>query len=276
MLLEWAHYLSTPAPWAHRRLGYLRESVSLLSRSRRCRRAWAPHLEASRALIGEAIADVPLRRSAIVLGSGLLDDVPLRGLAEAFDSVLLVDAVHPWPSRLQARRHANVRLMTADLSGSAELLLGRSADLLDPLPVLCAGGDVDLVISANLLSQLPILPLDRLASRAGQRLPNPPLDLGRRIVEAHLDALAGLSARVCLITDVEQIETDRDGRITDRLDLLHGVSLPAPDRAWDWDLAPFGEAERDRRLVHRVQAYRNWRPRDAGNDGHRASGRGRS
>ncbi|GJE44613.1 hypothetical protein F6X53_29755 [Methylobacterium soli] len=28
--------------------------------------------------------------------------------------------------------------------------------------------------------------------------------------------------------------------------------------AWDWELAPFGEAERHRRLIHRLVAFRDW------------------
>ena len=245
MLIELLHLLATPVPFAHRRRGYLRESVMLLSRSRRCRAAWAEHLDRSRAAVIAACAALPSRRTAIVLGSGLLQDVPLAHLAERFAAVHLVDAVHLWPARRQARAFPNVRLVTADLTG---LLDGG-----DPLAALCGGADVDFVVSANLLSQLPILPLDRRGAV--------PPDLGRRIVAAHCDGLARLAARVCLLTDLEQVEEDRAGRITDRLDLLHGVRLGSPDRTWTWELAPFGEAARDRRQRHRVAAFLNWRGR---------------
>jgi len=39
---------------------------------------------------------------------------------------------------------------------------------------------------------------------------------------------------------------------------MHGVVLPEADDDWDWELAPFGEAARHRRLVHRVVAFRDW------------------
>ena len=260
MLVEWANYLTLPAPRDHRRLGYVRESVSLLSRSRRCRRAWEPHLAAARAMIADAFADLPRRRTVLVLGSGLLDDVPLAALAAAFETVLLVDAVHPWPTRRAVRPYPNVRLLSADLSGSADWLLGRAADLHDPLPGLVADRPVDLVVSANLLSQLPILPLAWFEER-GRAVPE---GLGSRIVTAHLAGLARIPARTCLVADVAQVEEDRGGTIVERIDLLHGVRLAAPDRRWDWELAPFGEAERHTRLVHRVQAYRDWRPAERG------------
>lgn len=243
MLVELLHLLVTPVSLAHRRRGYLRESVLLMSRGRRCRRAWAPHLAAARAAILEACDGLPQRRVAVVLGSGLLQDVPLAELAARFERVDLVDAVHLWPARFRARAHPNVRLITADLV----LQPNRP----EPLAALCGGDTVDFVVSANLLSQLPILPLDRPGFV--------PPDLGSRIVRAHLDGLAGLRARVCLVTDVEQIEEDRAGQVIARLDLLHGVRLGRADRRWTWDLAPFGEATRHRRLIHRVEAFRDWR-----------------
>lgn len=75
---------------------------------------------------------------------------------------------------------------------------------------------------------------------------------------ATLDALGTRTERVCLITDTLQREMDRDGRVTDALDLLHGARLPPPDTAWDWEIAPFGEADQHRRLIHRVHAYPDW------------------
>ncbi|WP_132254446.1 hypothetical protein [Methylobacterium segetis] len=254
MLREWVLYLTTPAPLAFRRLGYVRESVSLYSRSRRCHTAWRPHLEATRAAIREAMAGLSRRQTVVVLGSGLLDDIPLATLAESFAQVRLVDAVHLWPARRAAGRYRNAERVTRDLGGSAALLLRGETDLHDAVTPLCSAPDVDLVISANLLSQVPILPLDWYDERGW---PEPP-DLGRRLVSAHLDALGRTKARVCLVTDTVEIELDREDRETDRLDLVHGVALPPPDRCWDWDLAPFGESSADRRLIHRVQAYTDW------------------
>lgn len=241
MLIELLHLMITPVPLAHRR--HLRESVLLLSRSRRCLAAWASHLEQARAAVIASCAGLQQRRVAVVLGSGLLQDVPLAHLAQTFEAVHLVDAVHLWPARRQARAFPNVRLITADLTG------GRNGG--DPLPALCGNDRVDFVVSANVLSQLPILPLDR----AGPV----PAELGARIVGAHLDGLARLAARVCLLTDVEQLEEDRAGRITDRLDLLHGFDPGTPDRCWTWDLAPYGEAARHLRQRHRVMAFLDWR-----------------
>lgn len=247
MLLAWALSLVNPAPLRLRRRGYVRQSGLLHARSRRCRAAWAPHLARARGVILAAAETTVRRGSAVVLGSGLLDDVPLDALAKLFDRVTLVDAVHPWPARLAARRHGNVALTTAEIS----------ARLTDPgLAGLCAAAD--LIVSANLLSQLPIVPIEAYEARGLEAPPR----LGTQIVETHLaalDRLAGHVERICLITDTVQRAEDRAGRVTDSLDLMFGVMLPPPAEAWDWELAPFGEVSRRRRLIHRVHAYPDWR-----------------
>jgi hypothetical protein len=48
MLAEWWSYLTTPCSPEARRMGYLRESIAIRARHRRCRHAWAPHLAKTR------------------------------------------------------------------------------------------------------------------------------------------------------------------------------------------------------------------------------------
>ncbi|SFL65598.1 hypothetical protein [Methylobacterium pseudosasicola] len=247
MLVAWALSLVNPAPLRLRRLGYVRQSGLLHARSRRCRAAWAPHLTRAHSVIIAATEATARRRSVVVLGSGLLDDVPLDALADLFNRVILIDAVHPWPARLAARRHHNVALVTAEIS----------AGLTDPgLLEICTAAD--LIVSANLLSQLPIVPIEAYEARGREAPP----ELGTQLIETHLAALDRLAAgtgRVCLITDTVQRAEDRAGRVTDSLDLMLGVSLPPPSQTWDWEIAPFGEIGRRHRLIHRVHAYPDWR-----------------
>ncbi|WP_027170808.1 hypothetical protein [Methylobacterium sp. 10] len=254
MLIEGFHYLTTPVPRAQRKLGYLRESILLMSRSRRCRTAWTDHLDAARSAIQQSCADLVRRRTAVILGSGLLDDVPLDHLAQCFESVILVDMVHLWPARWAARRYANVTLQVSDLSGCADWLRGEGQRCADPVSMYDQD-NIDFVVSANCLSQLPILPLDWFEARDRP----PPEELGRSIVAGHLEGLSRLRARVCLIADTEQMTEDYEGHVVERFDLLHGISLPDPDRSWIWEIAPFGEVGRHRRERHRVQAHLDWR-----------------
>lgn len=255
--------LVTPAPLAYRRLGCVGDAVRTGSRSRRCRRAWAPHLAATREVVCEAIHGVARHDTAVILGSGRLDDVPLTMLAKSFARVVLVDVVHPFAARRRARPYRNVEMITADLSGSFSLVLSRGSDLEAPLPPICSERSTNLVVSANLLSQLPLRPVERLEASSrgyGRWRPDDGDDLGREIVARHLEALAALPARVCLVTDLDQVEEDREGHVLDRLDLLYSTTLGEPERGWNWELAPFGEIARDRRLLHEVAGFSDWRP----------------
>ncbi len=250
-MLTW---LITPSRLDARRLGYLGAGISLSARGRRCRVAWAAHETAAKAAILDAARDLPQKRTCVVLGSGLLRDVPLPDLARDFERVVLVDIVHLWPARLTARRFGNVTLMEADLTGTSDLLLGRATGMADPFARLRHDATIDLVVSATCLSQLPLGP-QAIVARSPRRGLYLPQDYARRIVATHLKGLIGLPGRVCLITDIEVLTRDRAGAVTEREDLLEGVHLPAPDRQWLWPVAPFGEYARDEELVHRVHAY---------------------
>ena len=93
MILEAAQYAATypVTPKAFR--PFVRSSVSLWSRAPRCSHQWAPHEANCQTFIRETVAGIKQRRTAVVLGSGLLRDVPIEFLARSFDTVVLVDLV---------------------------------------------------------------------------------------------------------------------------------------------------------------------------------------
>jgi hypothetical protein len=253
VLAEVAVYLTTPCPIDHRRLGYLGGAVDLWSRANRCAAAWAPHYARCHAVVARAIEGLPRRRKAVVLGSGLARDIPVRELASAFETVVLVDVVHLAPVRLRLFGAKGVRFETADLTGTVDLLLGRGGMATDPLGRWTADPEVDLIVSANCLSQLPLGP-GRVAGRGRARGPVP-ADIGRRILQAHWDGLLAAPARVCLLTDTAARTDDRAGRTVERLDLVPGLPLPPTDDRWDWLLAPLGEDGPDHTLVHEARGY---------------------
>jgi len=244
MLLEALESLATPCPAYLRRLGYRTELVAIGARYRRCRAAWADHLARSHAVIERAIEHTAKRRTAIILGSGRLLDVPLARLAAAFAHVVLIDAVHPLPARLQARRFANVELRAADIGGVLRALseLRRGDPLPRPQPFTdLHAPDVDLVVSLNLLSQLGVLPEEWL-DRHGW-----PADTGHgfaaALTQAHLDDLARCRAHVCLVADVERLWVAADGKVIERDSSIYGVPPPPALEEWIWRIAPAPESD---------------------------------
>jgi hypothetical protein len=258
MILEALTYLTTPCPYYLRRLGYLGELIGIAARHRRCRAAWAEHLANSRAVIEEAIALTPGRARAVVLGSGLLADVPLAALAAAFAEVVLIDLVHLRATRRLVRGYRRVRLVEADVTGILEPLARAPLSLPAPRATLGIDAEADLVVSANLLSQLPILPivwLDRQRALGAALSAEAIVAYGRALIEDHLALLGRLPGVVALTTDVERLNfaADRpDALPLEREDALLGATLPWSGRSWIWRIAPAPELGPGLNRYHRV------------------------
>lgn len=257
MLREAFEYLTTPCPPLARRYGYLAEALALGARHRRQRRAWTPHVEACRRFVQEAAERTPRGGRALVAGSGLLIEVPLSALAERFREVVLVDMVHTHAARRQARRHSNVRLLTLDVTGALAPLdaaLSDGSPLPSAAPPDLPGERFAFAVSCNLLSQLPLLPLDAI----GRKAPNTPEAererFARTLALNHRCWLARVAEQAALFTDTESSWLE-NGAIQEREDSLWGLDLPAPDRTWDWDIAPAPEEDRRLSLRHRVGAW---------------------
>ena len=255
MLAEWITFLTTPCPRPLRRAGYLGEVIGTRSRHRRCRAAWKPHLDNTRQTILAAALSAPSHRKVTVLGSGLLLDIPLAELAATFDEVVLVDILHLRPARRAAARFANVRLAEADLSGALSHLIrsdGGDPSSLMPTDTPLPECDADLVVSANLLTQLPVLPCRWLRRHHGA--PDAATQaFARNLIRRHLRGLAQAAGQVCLISEVEH-QVCLGTEIVETVDPLYGVDIGPPMREWLWDIAPRPEIDRHYDLRYRVVA----------------------
>jgi hypothetical protein len=252
MILEILQHLATLPLTGRAYRRSVPASVSLWARAGRCRKAWAEHETRSKQAVLDAVADLTQRRTAVVLGSGLLRDVPIGALAKAFDTVVLIDLVHLASVRcwLALRNYKNVRLIERDLSGYNRLAAGQDPE---PLGFLRQVPYLDFVVSANLLSQIGRGVARRMA---GETEGSMPPDAARRLIAAHIDGLSGLPCRTCLITDTAYEVIDRTGRTHEEADLLAGVASPEAIDRWTWPVAPLGEESPDYQIVHQVIAAR--------------------
>jgi hypothetical protein len=248
MLLEVINYTATMLVRRFENPGFVRASVDLWSRARRCRKDWAAHEAHSKAFVRSAMAALPQRRTVVVLGSGLLRDVPVDDLAQNFRSVILVDLVHLASVQFycRVRGYSNVTFVTRDISGFDPVGPCNPK----PLQFLENMADVDLVISANVLSQIGIGAESQLLSAAK------PLTrtLLAGLITAHIEGLQTLACKTCLITDIGWQERAGDGTVREEGDLMYGIVLPDPEESWPWPVVPFGEISRDFEVVHRVIA----------------------
>jgi len=250
MILEALTYLITPCPPVARRLGFAREMVSIISRHGRCRGAWASHLENSWNVVRRAIGKTKRRRRAVILGAGLGYDLPLADLVQAFDQVLLVDLVHGPPVRLAAWRDRAVRLVTHDVTECLEDLVNGGDQVTEPNRFL-NDPSVDLVVSLNIVSQLPTLPGHFIEDRAGGDEATADL-IGRALVEAHVRYLSRFAGVVCVIGDLEREILAADGTLVETISALRGATLPWKGETWLWDIAPLGEEDAGYSVRNRV------------------------
>lgn len=240
------------------------------ARHARQRAAWQPHLEQCRATCLDAAQACPpeRRRTALVVGAGLLLDVPLEELAQRFQQVVLLDLAFLPGVAARAKAQDNVRLLRRDITCCLDGLgdLGYLDGWTDESPLLAPpvtlgkgspsadGTGLDFVYSANLLSQLPLHALAALRRHA------PHLDetvreaFAASLIRAHLDWLGDLPCPACLVADVEEQAVDehvvalKAGEET-VTPLLYGVEIRSNElrgaetaRTWTWDMAPGGEA----------------------------------
>ncbi|MDR3441298.1 hypothetical protein [Telmatospirillum sp.] len=240
MLREAIAALTTPATRYARRLGYVHEGIAIEARFRRCYTDWLPHIGRCHKSILAAGLACPRRDRVVVLGSGPLCDIPLAELAGIFTEVVLIDVFHPPRARKLMARFSNVVAIEHDLLGQE---FGVSTDDVDARLANWRQrtGAVDLVVSANLLAQLPVVPM---ASRLSRDLLARDVDAqtwSDAVMRAHIADLAAGPGQACLISEWRRHWFDRDGAEIDQESPLTGLSLPEPSESWRWVVAPPGE-----------------------------------
>ncbi|MDH6264712.1 hypothetical protein M2360_000093 [Rhizobium sp. SG_E_25_P2] len=248
MILEALNFAATYPLTPRRRRHEISSSVSLWARSRRAARHWRTHEEACHQEVSAIVATLPNTRAVAVLGSGLLRDVPISLLSKEFDRVYLFDLQHLASVRIWARlnRLANLEFQTRDLSGVEQLKAKPEAEP-RPLAFLTEIPKLDLVVSANLLSQIGV-GIGRMAATDAKLPPQAP----ERLIAAHVDGLQRLSCPSLLLTDQSYEVIDKTGKVLERDDLMKGVRLPPARAEWSWTVAPYGELSPDYQAVHRV------------------------
>lgn len=246
-----------------RQLGHLSEAIALDARARRQHARWQTHLHNSRQAILRVAAQCPRTRCAVILGSGSCHDVPLAELAAQFDQLVLVDIVHLPLVHARIKPFSNVQLLQQDLTGVVAMLAdchGRvDAETLArwplSLPAVLQRADIDFVASVNLLSQLPVKPIEYLQDHATSLTLTDLNAFAWRLLRAHVDALRQLKVPVCLISDDVQRTWSRHQELIEHIVLLDTLGLTGQVFArWQWPIAPPGELPDGQHAEHEVAA----------------------
>ena len=263
MIFDFIRDWRTDCPAPARKLGLVREHRDIARRHDKVRAAWASHLAASRAVILEVAERCPRREQVLVIGAGDCLDVPVAELAGMFTQVVLADIVVGSEARRWERKFpGRVRCLNWDASGALAAL----AAVRDTVPSFEApgffaradpgpppGGEADLTVSANCISQLGLVPGHSLPAQANDK--DLPERCARAAARRHLAWLQARPGVRLLIADAARLDIGPDGRQLKRETLHERIGLPKPNRSWRWDLAPIPEWSPDFHRVHEVGAW---------------------
>ncbi|HAR45033.1 MAG: hypothetical protein A2X56_04310 [Nitrospirae bacterium GWC2_57_13] len=249
MLHEFLTSLTTPCPTHLRALGYLYEAIALRGRYRRNRAAWQPHLDNSRRFVLAAAERCSDKGNIVILGSGLLLDVPLAELSALFREVVLMDVICLPEVRRQIRKYDNVHFVEHDATNIAERLYWNGQERISELPEPAPDTSVidqnsGLVVSLNILSQLWVVPRAYAANHLRALTEDQVEEWCGRLVASHYDYLRSLPCDVCLVADHEFVKRDQAGQVISRDSTVYGLELPKPDDSWIWNIGPIGKDSR--------------------------------
>lgn len=253
-LLIWAGVRAAPEA---RQLGYAKAAVSLWSRRRRCARDWAAHEQNTRSFALDVASCCRRRDTIWLLGGGTLSDLPLTELCAQFRRVIVFD-IALLPGAIRAARHfTNLELRLADVTGVVQPLAEWRKGM--PLPIPQADAMLELdpvppdcVLSLNVLSQLPLLPMEYVQRQDITR--QVAEAFGRAVIKAHLEGLQQFGCPVGLTADARRVWRSRAGEVVLSESGILDVTLPPQDRSWIWPVAPRGEIDPEAGLEMTVEA----------------------
>lgn len=252
MLRELFQYVTTTchARWV-RKMGFLYEAIALEARYRRCQTQWQSHFEACQQAILQAVESVEKTDTILIMGAGSLKDIPLSQLSETFNRVILLDVVFLKSARQTASTFHNVELLEADASNclanvyQGNRIIDKTADRQMQI------GSVDCIVSLNLVTQIPLIPVRWLIDKYGLSVEDAG-KFGRKLVQNHLDWLDDQPCVKCLIADREIQEYDSKGHQVDAFDPAWEVTLPDPSVEWNWEVIPLSESTTGTSQVNHV------------------------
>jgi hypothetical protein len=139
-------------------MGFLKESIAMSARAKRCHKQWAAHYTQCQQAILKAAINCPEHRTILIFGAGSLNDVPLAILANQFKKVILVDLIFLKSAKQKAAKFDNVELVEHDITESLDDIKQGKPNVQIPSRWLDCD-DIDLVVSLNLITQLPLIPV---------------------------------------------------------------------------------------------------------------------
>lgn len=203
----------------------------------------------------KAASLIKSHEALLILGSGPLHEIPLEELAKKFKRIDLVDVVHLNETKRQYAHLKNILFIEADVT-QLESKIQKEKKIINQLPTLLLDTHYDLVISANLLSQLPYHLRSFLEKKAIAKYDEKALDdFCYQVSLDHYHYLLNFKCPVVLITDTETHCVGLQDEILEIQKPFINFTLPPHSDLWWWNVAPRPEFSKDFSLKMKVSAF---------------------
>lgn len=256
MIRELLTYISErPTLKEAKSFGHLIESISLLSREKRCQKTWATHRASCKQFIAAELKNARHYDSILVLGSGPLHEIPIELLSKTFKRVVLVDIVHLKSTKKSVLHLTNVEFVEHEITEIEEALRVHK-ELKDKVPAKFLNEDWGLVLSVNVMSQLPLHLESFIFKKLKHKFTPTQVDAFlKSVTQNHLTYLKSFHANVILITDTQTFYYDKNEKVIQTDNNYEHLSLPNPSLEWNWNVAPIPEFQKDVGMKMRVCGF---------------------
>jgi hypothetical protein len=181
---------------------------------------WGLHLENCHQAFQNFLLAEPRAESLSILGSGLLLETPLHLIPESIKELNLVDVVHTKDVRRSVQKIASERGFRFQVNWIEADLLGQELKV-----------RTDLVVSANLLSQLPLQGIATTSLSASE------------IQRQHWQKIRDCAPARLLFSDYQMNVRNLRGEV---IETQKTVENPVDwQKKWTWNLAPAPEIAKD-------------------------------
>ena len=255
MLRELFTYLKTKASKEAKAFGHLYESIAIKEREKRCKSFWLPHRTKCKNFISSHLKLAKAFDRVLILGSGPLHEIPIDILSTTFRDVDLIDIVHLSETKNKYSHLKNIHFIEADITELEKKIL-HEKKIINQVPTFFQNQKYDLIISANLLTQLSYHLRNFLEKKAVPKLTDVELEkFCYQVSYDHYQYITGFQCPVILITDIETEFIGIHDELIDKQMPYLNFPLPAPKDSWLWNLAPRPEVSKDYSVRMKVAAF---------------------
>lgn len=235
--------------------GHLAESISLIEREKRCKKAWLPHRTQCKTFISENLKKAKHFDSVLVLGSGPHHEIPIELLSSTFKKVVLVDIVHLKSTKKSVSHLSNIEFVEHELT-EIEAILKNEQRLVSKVPESFVETRWGMVLSVNIMSQLPLHLDTYIKKKLRKKFSDSEItSFLQQVTKNHFLYLQSFHCPTILISDTETLYFDKKEVLLQKdLNYAH-IDMPKSQNTWTWNVAPIPEFDKNIAMKMTISAF---------------------